>query len=64
MKKIGAIVLAIVLVIAFVLPYIGKTEPNAQEYIDFGFKSSSTFLSVQQGKPFVFAMNVGQNVQN
>tara|TARA_B100000767_G_C19748637_1_gene529721 strand:- start:538 stop:1671 length:1134 start_codon:yes stop_codon:yes gene_type:complete len=62
MKKIGAIVLAIVLVIAFVLPYIGKTEPNAQEYIDFGFKSSSTFLSVQQGKPFVFAMNAGQNI--
>jgi glutamine cyclotransferase len=62
MKKILALVLAIVLVIAFVVPYIGKTEPNAQEQIDFGFKSSSTFLAVQQGKPFVFAMNTGQNV--
>ena len=62
MKKIGAIVLAIVLVIAFALPYIGKNESNPEQMIDFGFKSSNTFLSVQQGKPFVFVMNAGQNV--
>ena len=62
MKKIGAIVLAIILVIAFVLPYIWKEEPIAEQMFDFGFKSSSTFLSVQQGKPFVFDMNAGQNI--
>ena len=62
MKKIGAIVLAIILVIAFVLPYIWKEEPITEQMFDFGFKSSSTFLSVQQGKPFVFDMNTGQNI--
>ena len=62
MKKIGAIVLAIILVIAFVLPYIWKEEPITEQMFDFGFKSSSTFLSVQQGKPFVFDMNAGQNI--
>ena len=54
--------MAIVLVIAFALPYIGKNESNPEQMIDFGFKSSNTFLSVQQGKPFVFVMNAGQNV--
>ena len=62
MKKIGAIVLAIILVIAFVLPYIWKEEPIAEQMFDFGFKSSSTFLSIQQGNPFVFEMNAGQNL--
>ena len=62
MKKIGAIVLAIVLVLAFVLPYIGENESNTEKLIDFGFKSSSTFLAVQQGEPFVFVMNLGHNI--
>tara|TARA_B100001287_G_scaffold276683_1_gene288697 strand:+ start:8011 stop:9144 length:1134 start_codon:yes stop_codon:yes gene_type:complete len=62
MKKIGVFVLAIVLVIAFIIPFIGNNEDNTEELIDFGFKSSNTFLSVQQGKPFIFDVNVGQNI--
>jgi len=62
MKKIGAIVLAIVLVIAFVLPYIGKNQTDNENLIDFGFESSSTYLAVQKGNPFVFDANVGQNI--
>ncbi len=62
MKKIGAIVLAIVLVIAFVLPYIGKNQTDNENPIDFGFNSSSTYLAVQKGTPFVFEANVGQNI--
>ena len=62
MKKIGAILLAIVLVIAFVLPYIGKNQTDNENPIDFGFNSSSTYLAVQKGTPFVFEANVGQNI--
>ena len=62
MKKIGAIVLAIVLVIAFVLPYIGKNQTDNENPIDFGFNSSSTYLAVQKGTPFVFEANAGQNI--
>lgn len=62
MKKIGAIVLAIVLVIAFVLPYIGKNQTDNENPIDFGFNSSSTYLAVQKGTPFVFEANTGQNI--
>ena len=62
MKKIGAIVLAIVLVIAFVLPYIGKNQTDNENLIDFGFESSSTYLAVKKGNPFVFDANVGQNI--
>ena len=62
MKKIGAIVLAIVLVIAFVLPYIGINQTDNENPIDFGFNSSSTYLAVQKGIPFVFEANVGQNI--
>ena len=62
MKKIGAIVLAIVLVIAFVLPYIGNNQTDNENPIDFGFNSSSTYLAVQKGTPFVFEANVGQNI--
>ena len=62
MKKIGAIVLAIVLVIAFILPFIRKNQTDNENPIDFGFNSSSTYLAVQKGTPFVFEANVGQNI--
>lgn len=64
MKKIGAILLAILLVIAFVLPYIGNDEPLTEDMIDFGFQSSSTFLTVQQGQPFVFSCSGVQGLDS
>ena len=64
MKRIGVIILAIVLVIAFILPYIGKNESDTKVLPDFGFKSSSTYLTVQQGKSFVFSCSGSETLDS
>ena len=61
MKKIVVIILAIVLVIAFLIPYIVKNESDTLELSDFGFKSSSTYLTVQKGQSFIFSCSGAEN---
>lgn len=55
MKKIGALILAIILLIAFILPYINSGDvAQDKDNVSFGFESSNTFLSIGQGVPFEF----------
>ena len=55
MKKIGALILAIGLLIAFILPYLRKDDSgSAQAQVEFGFESNRTYMSVRQGQIFPF----------
>ena len=55
MKKIGAVILAIGLLIAFILPYLRKEDSGRnQAQVEFGFDSNRTYMSVRQGQMFPF----------
>ena len=54
MKKIGAFLLAIVLVVAFILPYLQTEDTLPLNEANFRFESAQKYFSVKRGEDFVF----------
>ena len=54
MKKIGAFLLAIVLVVAFILPYFQTEDTLPLNEANFRFESAQKYFSVKRGEDFVF----------
>jgi len=62
MKKIGILLLAIALIVAFIIPYLGSEDKLVENEVNFGFASAQKFFSVKRGEDFEFTCTDLNNI--